>query len=145
MLTDEKVLEEIRERIIGCAIAVHTELGPGLLESIYQECLVIALTEAGLRVVTGRQVPVVFRGRRVKHDLKLDILVEDCVVVEVKAVEQLHPVHTAQLITYLKLTGCPTGLLINFNSTSLRRGGIRRATHPTLYRNEQNKNDLLTS
>ena len=144
MITDENVLEELRERIIGCAIEVHTELGPGLLESIYQECLIIALTEAGLRVASGTQIPVVFRGRRVKHDLKLDLLVDDCVVVEVKAVERFNPVHLAQLITYLKLTDCPTGLLINFNSTSLRLGGIRRAMHPTLFK-KQKKNDLLVS
>ena len=116
---------------------MHTELGPGLLESIYQECLVIALREAGLRVATGTRVPVLFRGRKVKHDLKLDVIVEDCVVVEVKAVERSHPVHLAQLITYLKLTDCPTGLVINFNATSLRLGGIRRGTHPTLYKTQQ--------
>ena len=143
MITDENVLEELRERIIGCAIEVHTELGPGLLESIYQECLIIALTEAGLRVASGTQIPVVFRGRRVKHDLKLDLLVDDCVVVEVKRWNGSTPC-ISQLITYLKLTDCPTGLLINFNSTSLRLGGIRRAMHPTLFK-KQKKNDLLVS
>ena len=137
MIIDTVALEELRGRIIACAIAVHTELGPGLLESIYQECLVLALIEAGLTVAVGQRVPVVFRGKTIAHDLTLDILVEGSVIVEVKAVEQYHPVHLAQLITYLKMTGCPCGLLINFNCTSLRAGGIRRAMHPTLYRDQK--------
>src|SRR5262249_11321189 len=96
-------IDELTEKIIGCAIAVHTALGPGLLESIYCACLVIELMEQGLKVECGRSVVIEYHGQRVAGNLKLDIVVEGCVVIEVKAVERLHPVHQAQLITYLKL------------------------------------------
>jgi hypothetical protein len=110
-------IDELTERIIGCAIAVHTALGPGLLESIYYDCLVIELVAAGLRVERDRSVPVLYRGQRVRHDLRLDLVVEG---------------HQAQLITYLKLTGLPAGLLLNFNATTLR-AGLKRADHPDRY------------
>lgn len=125
---------ELSERIIECAIEVHRELGPGLLESIYQDALGMELGSAGLKVVAGMRVPVVYKGRRISEDLKLDLIVEDVIIVEIKAVEGFHPVHLAQLITYLKLAERPKGLLINFNTTSLRLGGIRAAFHPTLYK-----------
>ena len=128
-----KDLEALKERVIGCAIAVHRELGPGLLESIYQACLTIELREAGLSVEREIPVPVIYRGQSVGNALKIDLIVEGRLVVEVKAVERIHPVYIAQLITYLKLTGFPAGLLMNFNSTSLR-AGLRTAVHPELYR-----------
>jgi GxxExxY protein len=129
-LTDS--IDELTERIIACAIAVHTTLGPGLLESIYLDCLTIELVAAGLRVERNRSVPVMYRGQRVRDDLKLDLVVEGCIVIEVKAVDRLHPVHLAQLITYLKLTGFPAGLLMNFNATTLC-GGLKRVDHPDRY------------
>ena len=122
-------IEALTERIIGCAIEVHRTLGPGLLESVYRECLIIELTTCQLRVESERRVPLEYKGHRIRGDLKLDLLVEDCVVAELKSVERLHPVHVAQVITYLKLTGCPAGLLINFNSTAIR-AGLRRVDHP---------------
>ena len=125
-------IEALTEKIIGCAIEVHRTLGPGLLESVYQECLVIELSARQLSVQSDRQVRLEYKGHRIRSDLKLDLLVEDCVVVELKSVERLHPVHVAQVITYLKLTGCPAGLLINFNSTTLR-AGLRRVDHPDRY------------
>lgn len=128
---------ELSEKIIECAIEVHRDLGPGLLESIYQEALGVELADAGLQVKTGMRVPVVYKGRRISADLKLDLLVEDVIIVEVKAVEGYHPVHLAQLITYLKLAARPKGLLINFNTASLRRGGLRAAFHPTLYKKKK--------
>ncbi len=118
--------------MIGCAIAVHTALGPGLLESIYRDCLVIELTLAGIHVSCEHPVVIEYRGQRVRGDLRIDLLVDGRLVVEVKAADRLHPVHQAQVITYLKLTGCPAGLLLNFNAPSLR-AGLKRLDHPTVY------------
>ena len=130
-------LERLTEKIIGCAIEVHRTLGPGLLESLYQECLVIELAEQRLNFEADRCVNLEYKGRRIRHTLRLDLLVEGVVVVELKSVERLHPVHSAQVITYLKLTGCPAGLLMNFNETSLR-AGLKRLDHPDKYtRREQ--------
>jgi GxxExxY protein len=130
---DLKDIDALTEKIIGCGIAVHTALGPGLLESIYRECMVIEFRAAGLRAEAERRMGLTYRGELVPTKLKLDLLVQSCVVVEVKAVERIHPIHLAQVITYLKLADCPIGLLMNFNTTSLR-GGLRRVTHPSLYR-----------
>ena len=121
------------QAIIRCAIAVHREFGPGLLESVYQACMLIELASAGLPAAVKQRVPLVYKGQKLAEYLELDLIVEDQIIVELKAVENLHPVHLAQLITYLKLTGRPAGLLINFNSTSLRLGGLRRVTNPALY------------
>jgi GxxExxY protein len=128
----ELLIDELNERVIGSAIAVHTAFGPGLLESIYQDCLFVELTLAGIPVVQEHPVPVMYRGHRPRGDLKIDLLVDGRLVVEVKAVDRLHPVHQAQVITYLKLTDCPAGLLLNFNATSLR-AGLKRLDHPTIY------------
>ena len=125
-------LGDLRERVIGCAIEVHRQLGPGLLESIYRDCLSIELRSAGLQVERERRVLLEYKGQPVGDNLKLDLIVENRVVIEVKAVEQIHPVHLAQVITYLKLTGIPTGLLMNFNVTSLR-SGLRRLDRPDLF------------
>ena len=125
-------LDSTTEKIIGAAIAVHQALGPGLIESVYRDCLVIELRSEHLHVESERIVPIQYRGQRVRADLYLDLLVEGSVVIEVKAVERLHPVHQAQVITYLKLTGFPAGLLLNFNATTLR-AGLKRLDHPDLY------------
>jgi GxxExxY protein len=125
-------IEALTEKVIGSAIEVHRTLGPGLLESVYRECLVIELTARQLRVESERRVPIDYKGHRINGELKLDLLVDDCVVVELKSVERVHPVHVAQLLTYLKLTGSPAGLLMNFNLTTLR-AGLRRVDHPDRY------------
>ena len=125
-------LNALTERIIGCAIEVHRALGPGLLESVYRECLALELNDRHLLVATEQRVPVTYKGRRIKSELKLDLLIEGSVVVELKSVDRLHRVHLAQVITYLKLTGCRAGLLMNFNVTSLRTG-LRRLHHPDIY------------
>jgi len=125
-------LEELTQQIIGCAIEVHRILGPGLLESVYRECMIIELRRGLLRVESERQIVLEYRGQRVRGGLRLDLLVNGCVVVEVKAVERLHPTHSAQVITYLKIGDYPAGLLMNFNSTTLR-AGLRRLHHPDLY------------
>ena len=129
-------VERLTERVIGCAIEVHRILGPGLLESIYRECLAMELDANRLQFVSERNVPIEYKGHRVKGALKLDLLVGGCLVVELKAVESLHPVHSAQVLTYLKLSGFPAGLLMNFNATSLR-AGLRRLDHPDRYRAKQ--------
>jgi GxxExxY protein len=128
----ESPIDDLTELVIGCAIAVHTELGPGLLESIYRDCLQIELSSRGLSAEIEKQIPVYYRGQKVRGDLKIDLLVDRRLVVEIKAVDRLHPVHQAQVITYLKLTGCPAGLLINFNATSIR-AGLKRLNRPDIY------------
>ena len=114
--------DELSEVIIGAAIDVHRELGPGLLESIYETCLVHELRETGLSVSQQLAIPIIYKGVRMGNDLKLDLLVDERIIVEVKAVEEFHPVHQAQLLTYLKLTDKRVGLLLNFNSPVLRKG-----------------------
>jgi GxxExxY protein len=132
MTHDVADVEALTEKVIGCAIEVHRTLGPGLLESVYRECMIIEVRGEHLCVESERHVPLEYKGQRIKGQLKLDLLVEGCVVVELKAVDNLHPVHLAQVITYLKLTGYPAGLLMNFNSTSLR-AGLKRLNHPDRY------------
>ena len=116
----------ITKAVIGAAVDVHRELGPGLLESAYQACLTYEFVQRQLSF--ARQVPLPVRYRDVRLDCgyRLDFLVEEQVIVEVKAVDAVSPVHRAQVITYLKLLNCPVGLLLNFNVTSLRKSGIRR-------------------
>jgi len=132
MNIDLPALEALRERVIGCSIAVHRALGPGLLESIYRDCLVIELKADGIRVEQEHCVCLHYRGERVSTALRIDLLVEDQLVIEIKAVESLHPVHTAQVITYLKLSGLPFALLINFNVIRLT-AGLKRLVHPDLF------------
>ena len=113
---------ELSSLVIKAAITVHRALGPGLLESVYQVCLLAELKSMGLRVEEQVAVPIVYRGERLANELLIDLLVEDRIIVEIKAVEELHPIHTAQLLTYLKLTNKKLGLLINFNTTKLIDG-----------------------
>jgi GxxExxY protein len=96
---------------------------------MYRDALVVELRLAGLEVLVEQRIPVYYRGRRMRDDLRIDILVNGLIVIEIKAVDRLHAVHQAQVITYLKLTGAPVGLLFNFNSTSIR-SGMKRLEHP---------------
>lgn len=114
----------ITERIIKCAIEVHRRLGPGLLESVYEEALAIECEFDGLGVKRQVKLPIHYRGKLI-GEYRLDLLIEDLVVVEVKSVERFDPVFEAQVLTYLKITGKRVGLLINFNSR-LVKDGIRR-------------------
>ena len=120
--------DELGERIIGCAIAVHSALGPGLLESVYEACLVYELGKAGLEV--GRQVslPIQYEDVILDGGLKLDLLVGRRVVVELKATEKLLPIHTAQLLSYLRLSRLRVGYLLNFNVRRMR-DGIKRVVN----------------
>jgi GxxExxY protein len=113
-------------KIIECAIAVHRALGPGLLESAYLACLIAELRHARLRVDVGVKVPIVYRGLKLNCGYKLDLLVEGTVILELKTVDTVLPVHEAQLVTYLKLTQKPIGLLLNFNVVMLKNGIVRK-------------------
>ena len=111
--------------ILNAAMRVHTVLGPGLLESTYLACLAHELRKRGYNVRTQVPVPVVYDGIRIGVGYRLDMVVEETVVVELKAIDRIHPIHEAQLLSYLTLVGCPVGLLINFNSVHLK-DGIKR-------------------
>ena len=115
-----KIIQELSYKIIGCAIEVHKHLGPGLLESVYETCFIEELTSAGLFVNSQVYVPIHYKGKDLGGYLKLDLLVNDLIIVEEKAVEQMIPLFEAQLLSYLKLTGKPKGLLINFNCENIK-------------------------
>ena len=117
-------VDVLTRKIIGCAIEVHRQLGPGLLESTYESALCIEFGDAGLQFERQLTAPVVYKGR-VIGEYKLDLMVGDAVIVELKSVERHDPVHEAQLLTYLRVTGKHVGLLINFN-TRMLKNGIRR-------------------
>jgi len=123
---NRSALNELTEVIIGSAIEVHRELGPGLLESTYEECLCFELSERDIQFQRQSILPVAYKGRRLDCGYRLDILVADTVVVEVKSVAKLESVHEAQLLTYLRLGGWRAGLLINFNVPVLKQGIRRR-------------------
>lgn len=117
--------DKITEAIIGAAIEVHRHLGPGLLESTYETCLVHELSNAGLSIVRQRALPVRYKGLILEDSYRPDLIVAERVIAEIKAVSTLMPVHTAQLLTYLRLTSLKVGLLINFN-ISVLKNGIKR-------------------
>ncbi len=114
--------EEIFKKVLDCAFEVHTNLGPGLLESVYEECLFMELQMADLNVEKQKHLSLIYKGLKLESHLRLDILVENIIIVELKAVEELTDVHLAQTLTYLKLSGCKLGLLVNFNVTHLKNG-----------------------
>lgn len=111
----------ITEKIIGCAIEVHKTLGPGLLESIYEKALCYELEQKGLRFKTQVMIPIVYKGSSLGEH-RIDLIVEDSIIVELKAVDKVMPVYEAQLLSYLRLTNMKLGLLINFNVEELKRG-----------------------
>jgi len=119
-------LNALTEQIIGGAIAVHRALGPGLLESAYESCLTFELMDRGLSIERQKALPVVYRGVQMDCAYRLDILVGRDVIVEVKAVERIGRLHEAQMLSYLKLSGCKVGLLFNFNVRWLVDEGIKR-------------------
>ncbi|MEO2047610.1 MAG: GxxExxY protein [Pirellulales bacterium] len=117
--------DELSNRVIGCAIEVHRELGPGLLESTYEQCFAHELRRAGITFQLQQPQPVQYKGIRIDRGYRLDILVENNLVIELKSVEEIKGIHEAQLLTYMKLSGAKTGLLMNFNVTKLK-DGIKR-------------------
>lgn len=119
-------LNSLTQRIIGAAIEVHKQLGPGLLESVYEACLVEELKSRGLSVESQVDLPVIYKGKVLDKKFRIDVLVENEVIIELKTVEMLQPIHEVQLLTYLKLAGKRIGLLMNFNETQLLRGLKRK-------------------
>ncbi len=115
-------VEDVGRAVLNAAFKVHTALGPGLLESVYQTCTAYEVTQSGLVVATEVALPVVYKEVKLDAGLRLDMLVNNCVIVEFKAVETVLPIHTAQVITYLKMTGIRLGFLINFNVIRLKEG-----------------------
>ena len=128
--------QELSHAIITAAMQVHSELGPGLLESTYQACLQHELLRSGFRSATQVGLPVVYRGVKLELGYRIDLLVEHRVIVEIKSVEAISPVHQAQVISYLKLSGKSVGLLINFNVAHLK-DGIRRFVNGSGWREGQ--------
>ena len=122
MLVNPSGLSGLTREIIGAAIEVHRALGPGLLESVYHPCLQFELSSRKVRFVVQRLIPITYKGATLTASYRVDLIVEDAVIVEVKSVADLAPIHAAQLLTYLRLTGCPVGLLINFNVPRLVNG-----------------------
>lgn len=118
-------LNQLTHEILDSAYKVHTNLGPGLLESAYRSCLVYELRKKGLKVEEEKPLPLIYEEIRLEYGYRIDIIVEDQVVIELKTVEAFTDVHTAQVLTYLKLSGCKIGLLINFYTKSLK-DGIKR-------------------
>jgi GxxExxY protein len=115
-------INRLTEKILGCAYTVHTALGPGLLEHAYEECLYYELKQAGLKVEKQKPLPLVYKEVQLDIGYRLDLLVENNVIAEIKAIDTFTDVHFAQVLTYLKLSGCKIGLLINFNVKSLKNG-----------------------
>jgi GxxExxY protein len=119
-------LNPLTERIIGAALEVHRELGPGLLENAYESCLAVEITARGLSVERQKALPVVYKTQRVDCGYRLDLVVEGKIILEVKAVERLERVHSVQLLSYLRFAHCPIGLLFNFHAGFLTRDGLKR-------------------
>jgi len=124
-MTEKERLDNITGTIINCAIGVHRALGPGLLESAYEACLAFELAEQGLKIERQKPLPVVYRDVKLDCGYRLDIFVEESVIIEIKVVDHLAPIHKAQLLSYLRLSECKVGLLINFNVNVLKSGVIR--------------------
>jgi GxxExxY protein len=124
-LSDLAELNRLTEKIIGAAIEVHRHLGPGLLESAYETCLTYELEQLGLTVEQQKALPLIYKEIRLDQGYRLDLLVEQKVIVELKVVERITPVHEAQVLSYLRFSGCRVGLLLNFN-VKLLKDGIRR-------------------
>jgi GxxExxY protein len=128
-------LNRLTKLIIGAAIEVHRNTGPGLMESVYEECLCYELNQLGLKFQRQVELPVGYKGIKLKCGFRMDMVVEDAVVLELKTVDRLLPIHSAQLLTYLKLSGKKLGLLINFNETALKNG-LKRLAGPALRASE---------
>lgn len=122
----EKYYNQLTHDILECCYEVHTELGPGLMESAYEVCLTKELINAGFKVQCQKILPIIYKGEVLNKNYKMDIVVNDLILLELKSVETVLKVHNAQLLSYLRLSGLKLGLLINFNETSLKNGISRR-------------------
>jgi len=129
MITDMMKLKQLTSKIIGAGIEVHRILGPGLLERVYHECLCYELSKRGMFFEKEPCLQFIYKDSEIDFDLKPDLIVEESVIVELKAVQEMHPVFSAQLLSYLRLTGIQVGLLLNFHTPLLKEGIIRRTIH----------------
>lgn len=120
----------ITKIIIDCCFHIHKELGPGLLESVYQKCLALELRERELDFQEQVKLPVIYKGQNIGLEFRLDFIVEEAIIIELKSVDTIHPIHQAQIINYLKISNLPVGLLINFN-VPLIKNGIKRFINNT--------------
>ena len=136
MRIDPSTFNNITHEILSAAIEVHRSLGPGLLESIYMPCLQFESRARGLKFVAQHPIPIVYKGTALEASYRIDLIVEELVVVELKSVATLTPVFEAQLLTYMHVTGCPAGLLINFNVPRLM-DGVKRLINPRAARTEK--------
>jgi GxxExxY protein len=121
-MSDHESYDRITETIIGAAIEIHKTLGPGLLESAYEACMAYELRQIGYKVNTQKPLPLVYKNVKLDCGYRLDMLIDEKVIVEIKAIDQLLPIHHAQVLSYLKLSGCKVALLINFNERLLKHG-----------------------
>jgi GxxExxY protein len=121
-------INHLSKKILDAAMTVHTELGPGMLESSYEACLALELRESEIEVKSQVGLPLIYRGKELDIGYRLDMLIEDAIIVEIKAVERIRPIHQAQLLSYVKMSNLNLGFLINFNVKSLR-DGIQRLVH----------------
>jgi len=124
-MNNENKLNKITETIIGSSINIHRELGPGLLESAYEACLVYDLTKTGLKVEQQKPLPITYRGIKLDCAYRIDLLVDNLVIVEIKSLDNILPIHKVQLLSYLRLSDIKLGLLINFNVDVLKDGIVR--------------------
>ena len=133
-ITTTVTQEQIGKDVVDCAIAVHTTLGPGLLESAYEACLAYELQLRNYQIERQKSLPVFYKNLEIENGYRLDLLINNCVIVELKAIDAILPIHRAQLITYLKLSNISLGFLINFN-TPLLKDGLQRIVnqHPATY------------
>ena len=122
-------VDALTEEIIGAALEVHRELGPGLLENAYQTCLAVELLHRGCNLERQKSLPIVYKNQRVECGYRLDLVVEGLVIVEIKAIERLERVHSVQLLSYLRFAKCPVGLLFNFHAGFLTQDGLRRVVN----------------
>jgi GxxExxY protein len=123
MLITQKYLDELTYNIIGCAIEVHKHLGPGLLESVYEKCFIHELSIKNLHNQSQQKVPVIYKDIRLDAELRFDVLVENLIIVELKSIDGILPIHEAVLLTYLKMLSKPKGIIINFNCTNIFKEG----------------------
>jgi GxxExxY protein len=119
----QKYLNELTFAIVGVAIEIHKELGPGLLESVYEKCMTHLLKDRGLIVNSQQKVPLNFKGIYLDCDLRFDLMVENAIILEIKAIDYIQPIHCSQLLTYLRLMEKPKGILLNFNCTNIYKEG----------------------
>jgi GxxExxY protein len=123
MMVTQKYLDELTYKILGCAIEVHKQLGPGLLESVYEKCFARELRLGGIQYKSQQSVPLRYKGIELEADLRFDVVVEDLIVVELKSIEGVLPIHLSVVLTYMKMLEKPKGLIINFNCTNIFKEG----------------------